>query len=186
MKITPKYHEQKGLFYRIKQLKGSQLYNFVKVVGHPNDCNYSTNSIIDDIYEIRYLSALNESDIEISFPSFPLKITHVAIKALKGYFYTKSFNVYNSFNNELIGSISLTEACVTSPGCNSTVIVVNKTISNPIVSSLKFELSERSDKHSNAEFKSIELYGELLTECYETRARMKNHNILLCILIISS
>ena len=92
--------------------------------------------------------------------------------------------MYNSFNNELLGTLSLTEACVTSPSCSSDAIAVNKTLSNPVVSSLKFQLSEKSDGSPYAEFKSLELYGELLTTCDKTGIRNTHQNILLYLIII--
>ena len=86
MIITPNYKKQKGLFYHIKQKKGEKLHSFVKVLGTRLDESFDINTIIDDSYENRFCSAENQRDLEVLFPSFPLRITHFAIKALKNYY----------------------------------------------------------------------------------------------------
>ena len=164
MHFEPNQEQQRGVFYYLLKKYQSKNSTFISVYNDPREGFCSTYTAIDDEgFTNRFLSVNNGSlDVFIKLNHYKLKITHIAIKFLKSYCYSVDWTIKDSTRgrSNLIAQTKITQ-CNNEVTCPSDTIVILKTSSEPIIDSLTFYTTTRSDGAHTLEFKSLEIYGDL-------------------------
>ena len=168
--FEPDNEKQNGIFHYITNKYSTTFPSILTVYADPYSeyCELYT-SIREDSHT-RFLTPLGGyPDLFVHINKFKIRITHFAIRYTNGYYYTKSWDLYDytEGKNVLIGSTTI-EECGTGKNCNSDFIKIVPTTNQPIVNSLYFNAGNRSDGRNIGEYKSIEVYGYLFFESLNT------------------
>lgn len=174
--FDPTETSQNGAFAYIMRKFPTKKKNFFSISGPAENLLFN---IVDDTSTERYVTDdVSDLNFSIFFNGFKIKITDYGFRSYNAKAFSKSWNLYDfSHGNEsILLSKGTFSKCGSSIYCSGEQIQTFKLDSPTVVRALKFsQIGQRSDNVPRMEFKSFEVYGDLIFDAKCSQKRVKTN-----------